>query len=110
MYFLKIPIRAWMLLVVLATLSIGTSTASAATSAQERPTSTCGTWQVAPGPNVGSINNDLSAVAAISSSDIWTVGYTYSSQVLTPSHTLTIHWNGTRWSIVPSPNTGSTSN
>jgi hypothetical protein len=43
----------------------------------------------------------LSAVAAISSTDVWAVGQicTYSN-----AKTLTEHWDGTAWTVVPSPN------
>ncbi len=84
--------------------------ATAATSAQGHPASSCGIWHVAPGPNVRSFNNNLRAVATVSSGDMWAVGSTYSNQILSPSSTLTDHWNGTRWSIVPSPNVRSASN
>jgi hypothetical protein len=43
----------------------------------------------------------LLGVAAASSTDIWAVGY-YGT-VLNPN-TLSLHWNGKRWKIVPSPN------
>jgi hypothetical protein len=39
-------------------------------------------------------------VAAINANDIWAVGYTLTSN----NQTLTMHWNGSMWSIVPSPN------
>src|SRR5713226_9528426 len=110
MYYLKISFRTLMLIVVLVMLSIGIRSATAATSTQGHPASSCGIWHVAPGPNVRSFNNNLRAVAAVSSGDIWAVGSTYSNQILSPSSTLTDHWNGTRWSIVPSPNVGSSFN
>ena len=46
-------------------------------------------------------------MAAISPSDIWAVGsYTGTGRYLT----LTQHWDGTQWSIVPSPNPGTYNN
>jgi hypothetical protein len=36
----------------------------------------------------------------VSATDIWAVGNTYSNGVTT---TLTEHWNGTTWSLVPGP-------
>src|SRR5713226_5287649 len=110
MCYLKISFQALMLIVVLVMLSIGIRSATAATSAQGHSASSCGIWRVAPGPNVRSFNNNLRAVATVSSGDIWAVGSTYSNQILSPSSTLTDHWNGTRWSIVPSPNVRSASN
>jgi hypothetical protein len=43
-------------------------------------------------------------VATVSTNDVWAVGYTYSIQ------TLIEHWNGTQWSIVPSPSPGTKDN
>ena len=61
-------------------------------------------WSVVPSPNIGPQTNDLSEVAAVSANDIWTVGrYINHSNV---SQTLTMHWDGTQWSIVPGPNVG----
>jgi hypothetical protein len=56
-------------------------------------------------PNYAS---DLAAVTAIASNDVWAVGTYY--PCLPPcltQLTLTMHWNGTQWSIVSSPNIGS---
>jgi hypothetical protein len=59
-------------------------------------------WSIVTSPNVGTNQNFLYAVAAISTSNIWAVGYDYNSGV--PAQTLIEHWNGTSWSIVKSPN------
>lgn len=57
----------------------------------------CGDWHAVPTPNmIGESPNALAGVAALSASDIWTVGYS-------SAHTLIAHWNGTAWNIVPSP-------
>lgn len=53
-------------------------------------------WQVVSIPNVGTVSR-LRYVAVISADDIWAVGQAGVS-------TLTMHWDGTAWSIVPSPN------
>jgi hypothetical protein len=63
-------------------------------------------WSVMPSPNVGSGDNVLSSVVAISSNDVWAVG---NYQVGNNSHTLTIHWDGTAWSVVPTPAIGANS-
>jgi hypothetical protein len=68
----------------------------------------CGTWSVVPSPNVGSGSNEPSAVAAISASNVWMVGYYQNSSNI--AQTLIEHWNGTSWSVVPSPNAGSSHN
>jgi hypothetical protein len=61
--------------------------------------------QVSPSQNVH--GNTLNAVAAISSTDAWAVGFQNDNQ-LNASRTLTEHWDGQKWTVVPSPNPGST--
>jgi hypothetical protein len=62
-------------------------------------------WSVVPSPNPAGIGSGFSAVSAFSSNDAWAVGsYETANSV---SFTLIEHWNGTQWSIVPSPNSGS---
>ncbi len=65
-------------------------------------------WTVIPSPNINSAENVLNGVAAVSSSDVWAVGY--SDDHLSPRQTLTEHWNGTAWTIVPSPSPGTSFN
>jgi hypothetical protein len=59
-------------------------------------------------PNPNPQGNTLNAVAAISSSDAWAVGFQNDNN-LNDSRTLTQHWNGTAWKTVASPNPGSIS-
>lgn len=66
-------------------------------------------WSVIPSANAGPLfDNQLNSVEAISSSDVWAAGYYYNEQGV--EQTLTIHWNGSRWDIVSSPNTGESGN
>jgi hypothetical protein len=63
-------------------------------------------WRVVSSPNVGSpntvLNNIITEVVAISASDIWTSGdYVLGNG---NSQTLLEHWNGSKWSVVPTPN------
>jgi hypothetical protein len=65
-------------------------------------------WTTVPSPNAAEDGNILHAVHAISANDIWAVGE-YDSVPdpnLSSTKTLTMHWNGSSWSIVPSPNFG----
>lgn len=58
-------------------------------------------------PDVTTPAGPLSAVSAASSSDVWAVGY----QIINRSgRTLVMHWNGTTWSSVPSPNPSTSDN
>jgi hypothetical protein len=65
-------------------------------------------WNIVPSPNVGSNNNFLNSVTTVSANDVWAVG-TFSNKS-TNDRTLTMHWDGTKWSVVPSPNIGSQTN
>ncbi|MFL5734753.1 MAG: S-layer homology domain-containing protein [Chloroflexia bacterium] len=47
--------------------------------------------------------NILNAIEFAAPNDGWAVG-TYSPVFGGPERTLTLHWNGTAWSVVPSPN------
>lgn len=60
-------------------------------------------WGAVPSPNVTPFTNVLSGVAAVSADDVWAVGF---ADVSSPysENTLIEHWNGSAWSIVPSPN------
>lgn len=63
-------------------------------------------WTIVPTADIGDSFNaiDLNAVSAISSNDVWAVGSYRIDQG--PFRTLAEHWDGTRWSIVPTPNVG----
>src|SRR4051794_41154715 len=64
----------------------------------------CG-WSFVASPNHGTSGNILHAAAAISANDIWAVGQ-YVDDTSFKTQTLTQHWDGTAWTIVPSPNLG----
>jgi len=58
----------------------------------------------APSPGNGISGSTLSGVSAVSASDAWAVGgYETSAKVF---KTLAVHWDGSRWSQVPSPSPG----
>ncbi len=57
-------------------------------------------WTVVPSPSEPDISNTLTAVAAVSASDVWAVGYLGTT---TPMGPLALHWDGTVWSIIPTP-------
>lgn len=63
-------------------------------------------WSFISSPNVTpEVDNTLSGVAAVATNDVWAVG-TQQPTSLTDPHTLILHWDGSAWSIVPSPNDG----
>lgn len=64
-------------------------------------------WRVVPSAN-GPGHNVLLAVAAVAEDDAWSVGYRR-ERVGATLRTLIEHWDGSRWSIVPSPTPPGTS-
>lgn len=61
-------------------------------------------WRIVKSPNVGSFDNALQGVAALSPDDIWAVGE--SSDGNGGDRTLVEQWNGQQWNVVPSPSIG----
>jgi hypothetical protein len=59
------------------------------------------TWSVVPSPDPGANLNLLNGVRAVSPSSVWAVGRFRDSAGA--DRTLIEHWNGTAWSVVPSP-------
>jgi len=65
-----------------------------------------GAWSVVPSPNVGALSNFLFGVSG-SGNDVWAAGYYYTfEQGFEVSRALILHWDGSAWSVVPSPNPG----
>jgi hypothetical protein len=65
-------------------------------------------WTIMPSPNGNPADyNSLTGVSCASTSDCWAVGDYYSASV---THTLVVHWDGTLWTIVTSPDTTSPAN
>jgi hypothetical protein len=68
-------------------------------------------WSVVPSPNDGPFTQELFRVRAISANDVWAVGYHLAvfgfNQVF---QTSIFHWNGSTWSVVPSPDVNQLNN
>jgi hypothetical protein len=62
-------------------------------------------WNLEQTPNVGSGENDLVAVAALSASNVWAAGFS-SPTVTSTTRTLVEHWNGSVWTAITSPSPG----
>lgn len=60
-------------------------------------------WTIVPSPNQG-VFSELSGVGGIATDDFWAVGSFIEDVGFHPSRTLTEHWDGAQWSVVPSPN------
>ena len=67
-------------------------------------------WSVVTSPSPATGNNELFSVSAVSASSIWAVGFLTNNSSTPIDQTLIEHWNGTSWSVVKSPNPGSSSN
>lgn len=65
-------------------------------------------WSVIPSPSPGARQNILYGVAAISDNDVWAVGADQDADGLW--HTLTEHWDGSSWSVVPAIDAGVSGN
>lgn len=65
-------------------------------------------WNIIPSPNTEAHDNILRSVSASASNDVWAVGYYGDDDNM--NQTLTMHWDGSQWSIVPSPSTTSPAN
>jgi hypothetical protein len=63
-------------------------------------------WEVAASPNHGADQNGLFAVAATSADDAWAVGNYFDDATLAWT-TLAEHWDGSAWTIVPTPSPSS---
>lgn len=64
------------------------------------------TFSIVPSPNAdwpGVDKSTLEGVSGVSSRDVWAVGYAQDFGSF-KSTTLTEHWDGTAWRLVPSPN------
>src|SRR5438445_455777 len=67
------------------------------------PPLACGSWTIVPSPDAGSNGSTLAGVSAPSRRDVWAVGYRQDS-FETPRQTLALHWEGSAWSVVTTPN------
>jgi hypothetical protein len=57
-------------------------------------------WSIVPTHHPGASHSTLSAVSALSPSDVWAVGTWFDG---TRYRTLAEHWDGTAWSAIPTP-------
>jgi hypothetical protein len=66
------------------------------------------TWTKVAMQDTGSGNDQPASVSARTAGDAWAVGTSFDANG--DASTLVEHWDGARWSIVPSPDPGSSSN
>jgi hypothetical protein len=63
------------------------------------------TWSSVPVPNPGRSSAELLGVTALASDDVWAVGWREGPEA-GADRTLVEHWDGSSWSVVPSPSPG----
>jgi len=90
--------------------AVGEDTNSSAPSAEFNPLIehwNGSNWSVVKSPLQGT-SDSLKGIAAVSSSNIWTVGdYRSGIDPMGPYFTLIEHWNGSAWKVIKSPSPGS---
>jgi len=64
------------------------------------------TWTVVAVPEPSQASGTLNAVTALSAGNAWVVGEDSGAGSAVGGSTLIEHWNGTAWSVVPSPTPG----
>ncbi len=111
-FWIVLPILAIILIigVVIAFLVVPATRKANPGGTQTPASSTSKTWSVVASPDPGRMHNGLNAVTALSASDAWAVGTFSNSNDGNIGKTLIEHWNGSRWNVVPSPNTTHTLN
>jgi hypothetical protein len=67
-------------------------------------------WSTVPSPDPSTTANLLLGVTAVSADDVWAAGSEIPNAATLKSTTLILHWNGTKWSRVSSPNVSGASN
>jgi hypothetical protein len=58
-------------------------------------------WSLVPSPFINGLGNKLTGIKALAADNVWAVGVFEDFNSI--NHTLVEHWDGTRWSVVPSP-------
>jgi hypothetical protein len=67
-------------------------------------------WSEVASPSPSPISNMVFGASAASATDAWAVGEYSPSNPSSPVSTLTEHWNGSKWSKVPSPSPAAVTN
>jgi hypothetical protein len=64
-------------------------------------------WSIVSTPaNPSGVEDQFDSIQAISPTNVWAVGQALNADTLASEGTLIEHWNGTAWSVVPSPSPG----
>jgi hypothetical protein len=84
----------------------------ALTGVTQAASTSCGTWHIIASPNPGPGGNGLQAIATLSPTNVWAIGSQVAggSKGSAVTQTLIEHYNGTGWSVIPSPNVSTSYN
>ncbi len=93
--------RLLLISAILLTVLAGTFYLSKTARAASATPATCGQWNYVSSPSPSTYGNLLTAVAAISASDIWVVGGQENN--ISNNLALAEHYDGTAWSVVSIP-------
>jgi hypothetical protein len=63
-------------------------------------------WAIVDMPAIVATKSTLNSVAAAGAADVWAVGNSLDTSCGLCDRTLIEHWNGSAWSVIPSPNPG----
>src|SRR5271165_825531 len=68
-------------------------------------------WNVVPSPNTSRTgDNVLTKIGGRSPSDIWAVGQVAPDSDPNVTQSFAVHYDGTAWSVIPTPNVGTQAN
>jgi Phosphoesterase family len=92
------------------TTAAATSAGGKLAAAQPAATTQASGWQVVKSPDRGTNDNDLWSISGRSPSDIWAVGSLLPNANATIVRNLAVHYNGTKWVKVSTPDVGKEQN
>jgi len=99
----------WALAAPLATAALLITPGIAGAPAARAQAPPCQTWTSTLPPSPGAGDNQFFGVTALSACNVWAVG-AYRAVATGPLLSLAEHWNGTAWTVVPTPDPGTSTN